>query len=182
MGCKIIGVSDVNGGLYEPDGFDLASLFKYNFENRTVKNCGQGKKMSNEELLGLECDFLIPAALGGVIHKMNADQLNCKIVIEAANGPITPPASEILYNKKIHVVPDILTNAGGVTVSYFEWVQNLQQVQWEEDEVNEKLEKRMVRAFNEVSSFCDKKKTSLRLAAFGVAIDRVAQSFELRGI
>ena len=182
MGCKIIAVSDVHGGLHEPDGFDVSSLFQYNFENRTVKECGQGKKISNEELLGLECDFLIPAALGGVIHKMNADQLKCKIVIEAANGPITPPASEILYNKKIHVVPDILTNAGGVTVSYFEWVQNLQQFQWEEDEVNEKLEKRMVRAFNEVSSFCDKKKTSLRLAAFGVAIDRVAQSFELRGI
>ena len=182
MGCKIIAVSDVHGGLHEPDGFDVSSLFQYNFENRTVKGCGQGNKMSNEELLGLECDFLIPAALGGVIHKMNADQLKCKIVIEAANGPITPPASEILYDKKIHVVPDILTNAGGVTVSYFEWVQNLQQFQWEEDEVNEKLETRMVRAFNEVSSFCDKKKTSLRLAAFGVAIDRVAQSFELRGI
>ncbi len=182
MGCKIIAVSDVHGGLHEPDGFDVPSLFKYNYDNRTVKDCGQGKTLSNEELLGLECDFLIPAALGGVIHKMNADQLKCKIVIEAANGPITPPASEILYDKKIHVVPDILTNAGGVTVSYFEWVQNLQQFQWDEDEVNEKLAKRMVRAFNEVSSFCDEKKTSLRLAAFGVAIDRVAHSFELRGI
>ena len=113
---------------------------------------------------------------------MNADQLQCKIVIEAANGPTTPPASEILYKKGIHVVPDILTNAGGVTVSYFEWVQNLQQFQWEEDEVNEKLERRMVRAFEEVSVVCDEKKTSLRMAAFTVAIDRVAQSFELRGI
>ncbi len=98
MGCKIIAVSDVHGGLHEPDGFDVPSLFKYNYDNRTVKDCGQGKTLSNEELLGLECDFLIPAALGGVIHKMNADQLKCKIVIEAANGPITPPASEILYD------------------------------------------------------------------------------------
>lgn len=98
-----------------------------------------GSAITNEELLALECDFLIPAALGGVIHKMNVDQLKCKIVIEAANGPTTPPASEILYNKGIRVVPDILTNAGGVTVSYFEWVQNLQQFQWEEDEVNENL-------------------------------------------
>ena len=113
---------------------------------------------------------------------MNAEELKCKIVIEAANGPTTPPADELLYNKGIHVVPDILTNAGGVTVSYFEWVQNLQQFQWDEDEVNEKLEKRMVRAFKEVSSVCDEKKTSMRMAAFTVAIDRVAQSFELRGI
>jgi len=117
-----------------------------------------------------------------VIHKMNAEELKCKIVIEAANGPTTPPADELLHNKGIHVVPDILTNAGGVTVSYFEWVQNLQQFQWDEDEVNEKLEKRMVRAFKEVSSVCDEKKTSMRMAAFTVAIDRVAQSFELRGI
>jgi len=182
MGCKIIAVSDVHGGLYEPDGFDIPVLFDYNYEHRTVKDCGQGSAISNEELLAMECDFLIPAALGGVIHKMNADQLQCKIVIEAANGPTTPPASEILYKQGIHVVPDILTNAGGVTVSYFEWVQNLQQFQWEEDEVNEKLERRMVRAFEEVSVVCDEKKTSLRMAAFTVAIDRVAQSFELRGL
>jgi glutamate dehydrogenase/leucine dehydrogenase len=168
--------------LYEPDGFDIPVLFDYNYEHRTVKDCGQGSAISNEELLAMECDFLIPAALGGVIHKMNVDQLKCKIVIEAANGPTTPPASDILYKKGIHVVPDILTNAGGVTVSYFEWVQNLQQFQWEEDEVNEKLERRMVRAFEEVSAVCDEKKTSLRMAAFTVAIDRVAQSFELRGI
>jgi len=182
MGCKVIGVSDVHGGLREPDGFDVPSLFDYNYKNRTIKDCGQGTPITNEELLGIECDILIPAALGGVIHKMNAEELKCKIVIEAANGPTTPPADELLHNKGIHVVPDILTNAGGVTVSYFEWVQNLQQFQWDEDEVNEKLEKRMVRAFKEVSSVCDEKKTSMRMAAFTVAIDRVAQSFELRGI
>ena len=182
MGCKVIAVSDVHGGLQEPGGFDLQSLFDYNYENRTVKDCGQGTPITNEELLGLECDFLIPAALGGVIHKMNAEELKCKIVIEAANGPTTPPADELLHKKGIHVVPDILTNAGGVTVSYFEWVQNLQQFQWDEDEVNEKLEKRMMRAFEEVSAVCDEKKTSMRMSAFAVAIDRVAQSFELRGI
>ncbi len=182
MGCKVIAVSDVHGGLQEPNGFDIESLFNYNYEHRTVKDCGQGTPISNEELLSLECDFLIPAALGGVIHKMNAEELKCKIVIEAANGPTTPPADELLHKKGIHVVPDILTNAGGVTVSYFEWVQNLQQFQWDEDEVNEKLEKRMVRAFEKVSAVCDEKKTSMRMAAFAVAIDRVAQSFELRGI
>lgn len=182
MGCKLIAASDVHGGLHETDGFDTVALFDYAYENRTIKGCGQGKEMSNEVLLALEVDFLIPAALGGVIHKMNADQLNCKYVIEAANGPTTPPASEALFEKGIHVVPDILTNAGGVTVSYFEWVQNIQQFQWGLDEVNEKLERKMVAAFQEVAALSEEKKVSLRVAAYMVAIDRVARAFELRGV
>ena len=182
MGSKIIAVSDVNGGLYEPDGFDVHSLIEFNFKNRTIKGCGQGSAISNEKLIGLECDFLIPAALGGVIHKMNVDELNCKVVVEAANGPVTPTADKKLFEKNIHVVPDILTNAGGVTVSYFEWVQNLQQLQWDESEVNEKLEKKMVSAFEEVSILMEQRKTSMRMAAFAVAIDRVAQAYALRGI
>ena len=182
MGSKIIAVSDVNGGLYEPDGFDVPSLIEFNSKNRTIKGCGQGSAISNEKLIGLECDFLIPAALGGVIHKMNVDELNCKVVVEAANGPVTPTADKKLFEKNIHVVPDILTNAGGVTVSYFEWVQNLQQLQWDESEVNEKLEKKMVSAFEEVSILMEQRKTSMRMAAFAVAIDRVAQAYALRGI
>lgn len=182
MGSKIIAVSDVNGGLYEPDGFDVTSLIEFNSKNRTIKGCGQGSAISNEKLIGLECDFLIPAALGGVIHKMNVEELNCKVVVEAANGPVTPTADKKLFEKNIHVVPDILTNAGGVTVSYFEWVQNLQQLQWDESEVNEKLEKKMVSAFKEVSSLMEQRKTSMRMAAFAVAIDRVAQAYALRGI
>ena len=182
MGSKIIAVSDVNGGLYEPDGFDVSSLIEFNSKNRTIKGCGQGSAISNEKLIGLECDFLIPAALGGVIHKMNVDELNCKVVVEAANGPVTPTADKKLFEKNIHVVPDILTNAGGVTVSYFEWVQNLQQLQWDESEVNEKLEKKMVSAFEEVSILMEQRKTSMRMAAFAVAIDRVAQAYALRGI
>lgn len=182
MGSKIIAVSDVNGGLYEPDGFDVPSLIEFNSKNRTIKGCGQGSAISNEKLIGLECDFLIPAALGGVIHKMNVDELNCKVVVEAANGPVTPTADKKLFEKNIHVVPDILTNAGGVTVSYFEWVQNLQQFQWDESEVNEKLEKKMVSAFEEVSILMEQRKTSMRMAAFAVAIDRVAQAYALRGI
>ena len=113
---------------------------------------------------------------------MNVDKLNCKVIVEAANGPVTPPADDILFKKGIHVVPDILTNAGGVTVSYFEWVQNLQQFQWTEDEVNAKLESKMVAAFKEVGNMMKLKDTSMRMAAFAVAIDRVANSFELRGI
>ena len=182
MGSKIIAVSDVNGGLYDPDGLDITSLIDYNNKNGTIKGFSQGDLVSNEDILNIECDFLIPAALGGVIHKMNVEKLNCRVIIEAANGPVTPPADDILFKKGVYVVPDILTNAGGVTVSYFEWVQNLQQFQWTEEEVNDKLENKMVAAFNEVSSMMKSKKTSMRMAAFAVAIDRVAKSFELRGV
>ncbi|MBL45908.1 MAG: glutamate dehydrogenase [Candidatus Marinimicrobia bacterium] len=182
MGSKIIAVSDVNGGLYDPNGLDITSLIDYNNKNGTIKGFSQGDLVSNEDILNIECDFLIPAALGGVIHKMNVEKLNCRVIIEAANGPVTPPADDILFKKGVYVVPDILTNAGGVTVSYFEWVQNLQQFQWTEEEVNDKLENKMVAAFNEVSSMMKSKKTSMRMAAFAVAIDRVAKSFELRGI
>ena len=182
MGSKIIAVSDVNGGLIDPNGLDIPSLIEHNEKNKTIKGFSQGKAISNDEILNVECDFLIPAALGGVIHKMNVDKLNCKVIIEAANGPVTPPADDILFKKGIHVVPDILTNAGGVTVSYFEWVQNLQQFQWTEDEVNAKLESKMVAAFKEVGNMMKSKDTSMRMAAFAVAIDRVANSFELRGV
>jgi glutamate dehydrogenase/leucine dehydrogenase len=182
MGSKIIAVSDVNGGLYDPDGLDITSLIDYNNKNGTIKGFSQGDSVSNEDILNIECDFLIPAALGGVIHKMNVEKLNCRVIIEAANGPVTPPADDILFKKGVYVVPDILTNAGGVTVSYFEWVQNLQQFQWTEEEVNDKLENKMVAAFNEVSSMMKSKKSSMRMAAFAVAIDRVAKSFELRGV
>ncbi|MCS5662029.1 MAG: glutamate dehydrogenase [Dehalococcoidia bacterium] len=180
-GCKVIAVSDVSGGLHEPNGLDISSLTDYVKENRVIEGSGQGKKLSNEELLTIQCDFLVPAALGGVIHKMNADNLNCRFVIEAANGPTTPPGDEILFDKSIPVIPDILTNAGGVTVSYFEWVQNLQQFRWEEDDVNAKLEKKMVSAYSEVSALRKEKKISFRTAAFMVAIDRVARSVKLRG-
>jgi glutamate dehydrogenase/leucine dehydrogenase len=158
MGSKIIAVSDVNGGLYDPDGLDITSLIDYNNKNGTIKGFSQGDSVSNEDILNIECDFLIPAALGGVIHKMNVEKLNCRVIIEAANGPVTPPADDILFKKGVYVVPDILTNAGGVTVSYFEWVQNLQQFQWTEEEVNDKLENKMVAAFNEVSSMMKSKK------------------------
>ncbi len=182
MGSKIVAVSDVNGGLYDPDGLNIPSMIKHNNSNGTIEGYSQGDKVSNEDILNIECDFLIPAALGGVVHKMNVDKLNCKVIIEAANGPVTPPADDILFQKGVHVVPDILTNAGGVTVSYFEWVQNLQQFQWTEEEVNNKLEHKMVAAFNEVADMMNSKKTSMRMAAFAVAIDRVARSFEMRGV
>ena len=179
-GCKIIGVSDINGGLYEPGGFDVDELFDYNYEHRTIDGYQQGKKITNEELLALECDFLIPAALGSAINEQNVDSLNCKIIIEAANGPVTGEAADKLWKKKIAIIPDILTNAGGVTVSYFEWVQNLQQFKWPESEINEKLEQKMVNAFNEVYAVKENKKIPMRIASFMVAIDRVSTAYALR--
>ena len=179
-GCKIIGVSDISGGLYEPGGFDVDELFDYNYEHRTIDGYQQGKKITNEELLALECDFLIPAALGSAINEQNVDSLNCKIIIEAANGPVTGEAADKLWKKKIAIIPDILTNAGGVTVSYFEWVQNLQQFKWPESEINEKLEQKMVNAFNEVYGVKENKKVPMRIASFMVAIDRVSTAYALR--
>jgi len=179
-GCKVIGVSDISGGLYEPEGFDVDDLFDYNYKHRTIDGYQQGKKITNEELLALECDFLIPAALGSAINGQNVDSLNCKIIIEAANGPVTGEAADKLWKKKIAIIPDILTNAGGVTVSYFEWVQNLQQFKWPESEINEKLEQKMVNAFNEVYAVKENKKVPMRIASFMVAIDRVSTAYALR--
>ena len=179
-GCKIIAVSDVTGGLYDSDGLDIPSLFEHNYRNGTIDGFDQGKKITNEELLALECDFLIPAALGSAINDSNVDSLNCKVIVEAANGPVTGDAANKLWDKKIAIIPDILTNAGGVTVSYFEWVQNLQQFKWTEDEVNKKLEEKMVHAFNEVYSIKKEKSVPMRIASFMVAIDRVHSAYNLR--
>ena len=179
-GCKIIAVSDVTGGLYDPDGLDIDSLFEYNYANKTIDGFDQGKKITNDELLALECDFLIPAALGSAINEKNVDSLNCKVIVEAANGPVTGSAANKLWDKKIAIIPDILTNAGGVTVSYFEWVQNLQQFKWTEDDVNQRLEDKMVNAFNEVYEVKKSKQVPMRIASFMVAIDRVHVAYNLR--
>ncbi|MAI86921.1 MAG: glutamate dehydrogenase [Candidatus Marinimicrobia bacterium] len=179
-GCKVIAVSDVTGGLYDPDGLDIDSLFEYNSANKTIDGFDQGKKVTNDELLALECDFLIPAALGSAINEKNVDSLNCKVIVEAANGPVTGSAANKLWDKKIAIIPDILTNAGGVTVSYFEWVQNLQQFKWTENDVNQKLEDKMVNAFNEVYEVKKSKQVPMRIASFMVAIDRVHVAYNLR--
>ena len=179
-GCKIIAVSDVTGGLYDPDGLDIPSLFDFNYANKTIDGFDQGKKISNDELLALECDFLIPAALGSAINEKNEDSLNCKVIVEAANGPVTGSAANKLWDRKVGIIPDILTNAGGVTVSYFEWVQNLQQFKWTEEDVNKKLEEKMVHAFNEVFELKKNKQVPMRIASFMVAIDRVHAAYNLR--
>ena len=173
-------MSDVTGGLYDADGLDIPALFEHNYEHRTIDGFEQGKKITNEELLALECDFLIPAALGSAINESNVDSLGCRVVVEAANGPVTGDAARSLHKRRIPVIPDILTNAGGVTVSYFEWVQNLQQFKWTEDEVNKKLEDKMVRAFDEVYSMKKEHDVPMRIASFMVSIDRVHNAYQLR--
>ena len=180
-GFKILGVSDVGGGIYNSKGLDLEALVKHQKEAMSVTNFPGGEAVSNEELLELECDILIPAAIEGVITGDNADAIKTKMIVEAANGPITPVADRILRNRGIPIVPDILANAGGVTVSYFEWVQNIQQFRWELEDVNKELHKRMTRATESVFERSRADDTSLRDAAFDIAVERVAYAAHLRG-
>ena len=150
MGAKVVAVSDLSGGYYNPQGLDIDAMIKYARVNRSLRGYHQPgiEHVSNAELLELPCDVLIPAALENQITKLNADRIQARIIVEGANGPTTPLADEILYNRGIFVVPDILANAGGVTVSYFEWVQGLQEFFWSEEEINERLERIIVRSFN----------------------------------
>lgn len=180
LGGKVVAVSDINGGLYDPAGLDIPALLQHVVLHRTVQGF-PGRAVSNDELLTLPCDFLIPAALGGVINRQNADAIQARFILEAANAPTTPTADQKLAARGVVVAPDILVNAGGVTVSYFEWVQNLQQFYWDEAQVNRELAKRMEKAWNEVLAVHKEKKIDLRKAAYVIAIDRVARAESLRG-
>jgi glutamate dehydrogenase (NAD(P)+) len=181
QGAKIVAVSDVGGATYNPNGLNLEELVRHQMDELSVSNFAGGEEVSNEELLELECEILIPAAIEGVINTSNVDRINTKLIVEAANGPTTPAADRVLEEREIPVVPDILANSGGVTVSYFEWVQNIQQFRWELDTVNFELKKRMARAIQQVFSRAEQDGTSLRDAAFDIAVHRVAHAEELRG-
>ncbi|MDQ3940535.1 MAG: Glu/Leu/Phe/Val dehydrogenase [Actinomycetota bacterium] len=181
QGARIVAVSDVGGGTYNGKGLDLEALAEHRREAESVTTFADGDKVSNEELLELDCDILIPAAIQGVITSDNAPRLKAKMIVEAANGPITPTADDILNDRDIVIVPDILANCGGVTVSYFEWVQNIQQFRWELDEVNQQLEKKMARATESVFERASLEGTTLREAAFDIAVERVAHAAEVRG-
>lgn len=180
-GSKVIAVSDVQGGIYNPKGLDIPALIKYRDENKTITGFPGTEKISNEELLELPCDILIPAALEGVIYFENADRIKAKLIVEAANAPITIRADEVLESKGIPVVPDIISNAGGVVVSYFEWVQNLQQFTWDLDEINFKLKKKITKGYRDVFDYAKENNLSLRTAAFAVGIERVVEVVKLRG-
>lgn len=183
LGAKIVAVSDVNGGIYSDAGFNPDDLDKEMAEKKTIVNIAGAKQISNEELLALECDVLVPAALENQLTDETADKVRAKMVVEAANGPTTPEGDEILRKKGIIVIPDILANAGGVTVSYFEWVQNRYGLYWTEKEVNERLEDAMVNSFENVWAMYKKheKDVTPRMAAYMVSIDRLAQAIKARG-
>ena len=180
-GATIVAVSDVAGGTHNPNGLDLEALGKHRGNSETVADFAGGERISNEELLEVDCDILIPAAIEGVITSANADRIKAKMVVEAANGPITPVADATLNDRGIVVVPDILANAGGVTVSYFEWVQNIQQFRWELPHVNDELHKRMITSTDDVFDRAESEGTTLREAAFDIAVERVAHAAEIRG-
>lgn len=185
-GCKIVAVSDVSGGLYKKTGLDVNAIsdFLKSDRNKLLKDYDEkdAKHITNEELLVCDTDVLIPAALENQINESIAKNIRARIIIEGANGPTTVEADKILEDKGIKVVPDILSNAGGVVVSYFEWVQNIQSLTWDEEEVNRTLEKIMIRAFNEVWDRALSHSTTLRMGAYMVAIDRIVKAKKIRGI
>jgi len=186
-GCKIIGISDVSGGIYNPDGLDIPRIYDHvystkpsrllqDYDDKSVSSVG------NEELLELETDILIPAALENQITIDNVDHINAQVIVEGANGPVTDKADSILNEKKAIIIPDILANSGGVIVSYFEWVQGIQSFFWDLQEVNANLKKLILKSFQEVWNMGQKEATSLRSAAYMLSLKKVATSLEQRGI
>lgn len=182
LGGRIIAVSDSGGGIYNDKGLDLAEVNAFKARTGSVVGYPKAEPVSNEDLLTLECDILIPAALENQITEQNAWHIKTKLVAEGANGPTTYEADQILYERGIMVIPDILANAGGVVVSYFEWVQGLQNFYWTKDEVNRQLRSRIVRSFREVYNLKESHGVSMRTAAFMLAIERVAKAMKLRGL
>ncbi|MFL5705126.1 MAG: Glu/Leu/Phe/Val family dehydrogenase [Ktedonobacteraceae bacterium] len=182
LGCKVVGLSDVSGGVYNPHGIDVHNALHYSNEHGKLKGLPNTEPVSNAELLVLPCDILIPAALENQLTEKNAAQVKARLIIEAANGPTTPEADRILNDRGIVVVPDILANAGGVTVSYFEWVQDLQRFFWAENEINNRLESIMTRAYRAVYNKAVEQETNLRMGAYLLAVATVAEATEIRGV
>jgi glutamate dehydrogenase/leucine dehydrogenase len=180
LGAKIVAVSDVHGGIHNPAGLDIDQLVNHVARTKGVADFPGSRPIDNAALLTLNVDILVPAALGGAIDHYNVNDVRAKLILEAANSPVTPRADEVLRGRGVTVVPDILVNAGGVTVSYFEWVQNLQQVRWDLDHVNRAMEKKMVEAWSRVYSVHTEKTVPLRIAAYMVALDRVAEATRQR--
>jgi glutamate dehydrogenase (NAD(P)+) len=180
-GYRVVAVSDVSGRVYHPDGLDLDALRRHVDEAGIVSGYAGAEGITNADLLELDVDVLVPAALGGVISEKNADAVAADLVVEGANHPTTPGADRILAERGVTVLPDILANAGGVTVSYFEWTQNIQQFSWDEEQVNAELHRYMTRAYSEVRDRAERDGTTLRQAAMDIAVDRVATAAHLRG-
>lgn len=181
MGGKIVAVSDITGAIMNKDGLDIANLLKHVKENRGVKGFSAADAIDPKSILVEDCDVLIPAALGGVINRENASEIKAKYIVEAANHPTDPEADEILKKKGVIILPDIYANSGGVTVSYFEWVQNIQGFMWDEDRVNAELQTYMNRGLKEVKEMCRTHNCDLRMGAFTLGVNRVARATLLRG-
>lgn len=184
LGYKVIAISDVSGGLYNPNGLDIREMANF-VQNRRLLSAytlPDADHITNAELLALKCDVLIPAAMEGQLTHRNADKVQAQFIIEGANGPTTPEADDIFTDRGVLVVPDVLANAGGVTVSYFEWVQGLMQFFWSEKEVNKRLRDILVYAYGEVSQMAAEKRVNMRIAAYILAINRVAKATMIRGI
>ena len=181
-GATVIAVSDSSGGLYNASGIDVAQAFAHKRDGGAIRELKDGEQISNEELVTLDCDVLAPCALEQVVTGENADRVKASIVVEGANGPVTPAADDILEANGVLILPDVLANAGGVVVSYFEWVQGLQEYFWKEDEVNARLNEIVTRAFAETWATRERRSTSMRMAAYGLAVQRVAEATVTRGL
>ncbi|HEY7600393.1 MAG TPA: Glu/Leu/Phe/Val dehydrogenase [Candidatus Limnocylindrales bacterium] len=181
-GSRVLAVSDSAGGIHNPDGLDISRVVAWKAEHGTVVGFPGAKAVTNAELLEIECDILIPAALENQITGSNADRIKAKIIAEAANGPTTPDADATLYERGIFLIPDILCNAGGVTVSYMEWVQDLNRDHWSEEDVNKKLHAIMTRAFEETVEIAEREQVNNRTAAYLLAVQRVADATSMRGL
>ncbi len=181
-GANLVAASDSQGGIYNPKGLDIRSILAYKGEHGTLVGFPNAEQVTNQQLLELPCDILIPAALENQINADNATRIQAKIIAEAANGPTTPEADKVLFDRGIFLLPDILANAGGVTVSYFEWVQDLQSFFWSEEETNKRLLQIMTRAFDDVYALAQEKKVAMRTAAYILAVGRVAEASKIRGI
>jgi glutamate dehydrogenase (NAD(P)+) len=182
-GCRIVAISDSTGAYCRPDGIDVAGALRYTIENhRLLRGYQDADKITNAELLEMDVDVLVPAAIGGVITGENAARIQAPVIVEAANSPIRPEADEALHDRGVTILPDIVANAGGVTVSYFEWAQNRQFYRWNLDRVRQELEKTLSTAFEEIWELASEHKTSLRTAAFMLGIERVARAAQLSGL
>ena len=181
-GYRVVAISDIHGGIYNPRGLNVPEALDYLRTTRSFESYPGVEFVSNQELLELECDVLVPAATENQITSQNADKLKCKVLAEGANGPTTAGADEILHRKGIFVIPDILANAGGVTVSYFEWVQDIQQFLWTEDQVNQKLQELMHRAFRQVRTLARERNLSMRTAALSLGVQKMAKEKMRRGL
>ena len=180
-GCKVVGISDVGGGLYDPKGLDLDDIMAYRAQNETIAGYSKAEHVDVNKFLEIPCEVLVPAAMENQITGENAARIQAKYIIEGANGPTTNEADRILHKRGVTVIPDILANAGGVTVSYFEWVQDIQAYFWSEKDINARLQDIMLKAFGEVYTMAEKEKVDMRLAAFMVGLGRLSRTVQIRG-